>query len=142
VQQVRRDTEKRSTDMAKMVGVWIFVHPRKVNDSATVTVGGTVIMTQQDVRKLGVGLLPISIKVMDDDPGWDDDVQDDNSFFFAAHQVGPNSFTTDLTIPHGKLEDSEPFWESATELYAKVRGNMSGLTTAWAESQRESVSFE
>ena len=128
--------------MAKMVGTWIFVHPRKASDSAKLTVGGTVIMTQQDVRKLGVGLLPISIRVMDSDPGPDDHVQDDNNFFFAAHQVGPNSFTTDMTISNSRLEDSEPFWESATELYAKVRGNMNGLSTNWAESQRESVSFE
>ena len=25
---------------------------------------------------------------------------------FAAHEVGPNSFTTDVTIPHSKLVDS------------------------------------
>jgi hypothetical protein len=92
--------------MAKMVGVWIFVHPRKVTDSAKLTVGGTIIMSQAEVRNLGVGLLPLSIRVRDEDWLFDDNVQNDNSFVFAAHEVGPNSFTTDVTIPHSKLVDS------------------------------------
>ena len=128
--------------MAKMVGVWIFVHPRKVTDNAKLTVGGTVIMSQAEVRKLGVGLLPIAIKVRDDDTFFDDNVQNSNNFFFAAHQVGPNSFTTDVTIPHSKLVDSEPSAESVTELYARVRGASSSVSTDWTDSQTEDVRFE
>ena len=128
--------------MAKMVGVWIFVHPRKVTDNAKLTVGGTVIMSQAEVRKLGVGLLPIAIKVRDDDTFFDDNVQNSNNFFFAAHQVGPNSFTTDVTIPHSKLVDSEPSTESVTELYARVRGASSSVSTDWTDSQTEDVRFE
>ena len=128
--------------MAKMVGVWIFVHPRKVTDSAKLTVGGTIIMSQAEVRKLGVGLLPISIRVRDEDWLFDDNVQNDNSLFFAAHQVGPNSFTTDVTIPHSKLVDSEPSAESVTELYARVRGVSAGVSTDWANSQTEDVRYE
>ncbi len=128
--------------MAKMVGVWIFVHPRKVTDSAKLTVGGTVIMSQAEVRKLGLGLLPISIKIRDEDFLFDDNVQNDNNFFFAAHQVGPNSFTTDVTIPHNKLVDSEPSSESVTELYARVRGATTGVSTDWVDSQTEDVRYE
>jgi hypothetical protein len=128
--------------MAKMVGVWIFVHPRKVTDRAKLTVGGTLIMSQAEVRKLGVGLLPISIRVRDEDWLFDDNVQNDNSLFFAAHQVGPNSFTTDVTIPHSKLVDSEPSAESVTELYARVRGVSAGVSTDWANSQTEDVRYE
>ena len=128
--------------MAKMVGVWIFVHPRKVTDSAKLTVGGTIIMSRAEVRKLGVGLLPISIRVRDEDWLFDDNVQNDNSFFFAAHQVGPNSFTTDVTIPHSKLVDSDPSSESVTELYARVRGVSSCVSTDWADSQTDDVRYE
>ena len=66
-----------------------------------------------------------------------------NNFFFAAHQVGPNSFTTDVTIPHSKLVDSEPsYGECDRVVCPRSREHPSSVSTDWADSQTEDVRYE
>ncbi|MGV0836304.1 hypothetical protein [Mycolicibacterium thermoresistibile] len=128
--------------MAKMVGAWIYVAPRNANQDVNLTVGGTILMTEADVRKVGDGLMNIQIRVMDDDSLSDDLVLTNNSFSFGARSVGPNSFFTGVIVPRAKVEDSEPWYESAAELYARIRAVASGVSTNWANSQTENVRFE
>ena len=127
--------------MAKMVGAWIYVAPRNANQDVNLTVGGTILMTEADVRKVDKGLMSIQIRVMDDDTFGDDLVVTDNSFQFGARHIGPNSFVTGVIVPRAKVEDSEPFYESTAELYARVRAVSSSVSTGWANSQVENVGY-
>lgn len=127
--------------MAKMVGAWIYVAPRNSNQDVNLTVGGTILMTEADVRKVDKGLMGIQIRVMDDDTFNDDLVVTDNSFQFGARNVGPNSFVTGVIVPRSKVEDSEPFYESTAELYARVRAVSNSVSTGWANSQTENVGY-
>jgi hypothetical protein len=129
--------------MAKMVGVWIYVHPRRrLADDVVLTFGATVLMSEAEVRKIGLGLLPVDIQIRDRDfPGFDDRVHI-ATFHCAAQKVGPNHFHTEVTVPHSEVEDSEPWFERTAELYARLRGNSTDLSTNWANSQMEHVRFK
>jgi hypothetical protein len=130
--------------MAKMVGVWIWVAPRDVSDDVNLTVGGTVILTDQDMQHIGEDL-GLKIRIMDEDPGRDDKVGEVKDTFPGPFKVGWNSFTTQVVVPHDDVADSEPFWESTAELYAKVavyRRKVTEIKTDWDNSQTEKVRFE
>lgn len=129
--------------MAKMAGVWMYVHPRgRLKDDVTLTVGGTILMTEAEARKIGLGLLPIEIQIRDRDyPGFDDRVKL-ATFEFAGHHAGANHFHTEVTVPHSEVEDSVPWYERTAELYARVRGNSTDVATNWANSQQEHVRFK
>lgn len=130
--------------MAKMVGVWMFVEPRRPTDDVRLRGAATIIITEADRRKLGDSLMRVSLRVMDDDSFSDDLVQQDDSFQLgpALLNVGPNTFTISAIVPRSRVENSEPFWESSAELYFRVRASGGGVTTNWANSQNEDVRFE
>ena len=130
--------------MAKMVGVWMFVEPRRVGDDVRLRGAGTIIITEADRRKLGNSLMRVSLRVMDDDTFSDDTVFQDDSFQLGPGllNIGPNTFTISAIVPHNKVANSEPFWESSAELYFRVRASGSGVTTNWANSQNEDVAYE
>jgi hypothetical protein len=59
----------------------------------------------------------IQVKVMDQDPGPDNRVHEDNSFSLgpALLNIGPTTFDINTIVPHDDVEDSEPFFESSAE---------------------------
>jgi hypothetical protein len=128
----------------KMVGVWMYVAPRNPSDDANLTGAATIILTEADKRKLGNGLMTVSLRVMDDDTFGDDTVYQDDSFQLgpANLNIGPNTFSISAIVPHSKVEKSEPGWESSAELYFRVRASGGGVTTNWANSQTEDVPYE
>jgi hypothetical protein len=130
--------------MAKMVGVWMYVAPRRPTDPVNLTGAATIILTEADKRKLGDSLMRISLRVMDDDTFSDDTVYTDDSFQLgpANLNIGPNTFGISAIVPRSKVENSEPFWESSAELYFRVRASGGGIKTNWANSQIEDVRFE
>ncbi|RDI57975.1 hypothetical protein [Microvirga subterranea] len=130
--------------MAKMVGVWMYVAPRRPTDDVNLTGAATIILTEADRRKLGDGLMTVSLRVMDDDTFSDDTVYKDDSFQLgpALLNIGPNTFGLNAIVPRSKVANSEPGWESSAELYFRVRASGSGVTTNWANSQTESVPYE
>jgi transposase len=65
--------------------------------------------------------------------------------FAGPFDVGWNSFTTEVIVPHDDVADSEPFWEGTAELYVKVavyRRKTTEIKTDWDNSQTEKVRFE
>jgi len=131
--------------MAKMVGVWIWVAPREVSDDVKLTVGGTVLLTEQDVRQIGDQVVKLRIRIMDDDTFSDDEVADVSDTFAGPFKVGPNSFQTEIIVPHDDVSGSEPGTESTAELYARVRVppvTTVSIKTNWDNSQNENVPFE
>lgn len=130
--------------MAKMVGVWMYVAPRLPTDDVNLTGGATIILTEADKRKLGDGLMNVSIRVMDDDTFGDDTVYKDDTFQLgpALLNIGPSTFGFSAIVPHSKVEESEPVWEGSAELYFRVRASGGGITTNWANSQNEDVPYK
>lgn len=130
--------------MAKMVGVWMYVEPRRPDDDVRLTGAATIIVTEADKHKLGNGFMTVSIRVMDDDTFSDDIVYQNNSFQLgpALLNIGPNTFGISAIVPHNKVENSEPWWEGSAELYFKVRAAGGSVATNWGVSQNEDVPFE
>ncbi|GAA2760830.1 hypothetical protein [Actinopolymorpha rutila] len=130
--------------MAKLVGTWEYVEPRKVEDDVNLVGATTLIMTEADRRKLGDNSMKLQVRVMDDDTFGDDTVYADDSFQVgpALSQVGPNTIGLNAVVKHSKVEDSEPVWEGSAELYFKVRAVGPGVVTNWATSQNEDVPYE
>ena len=62
--------------MAKLVGAWLWVAPRKISDGAELVGGATIIITQADKQQLGNGFMNVHIRVMD----WDRYSPDDLLF--------------------------------------------------------------
>jgi hypothetical protein len=133
--------------MARMVGVWIWVATREVADDVNITVGGTVNLTEQDVRQIGNQALSLRIRIMDDDTISDDEVAAVSDTFAGPFKEGPNSFQTQVIVPHDDVSDSEPGTESWAELYARVRvpattvTGAGSISTKWENSQNENVQF-
>jgi hypothetical protein len=120
--------------MAKMVGAWIDVAPRSPSDNVNMTVGGTILMTQEDIRRLGNSLMRVKIRIMDHDTVTSDDhIHTDTNFSFGPRSVGPNCFHTGFVVPRSEVEASE-FWDSEAEVYALVSAAGGGLTTNEAKS--------
>jgi hypothetical protein len=133
--------------MARMAGVWLWIAaPREVGDDVNLLVGGTIILTQQEVNKIGNQALSLRILIMDDDTFNDNEVDAFSDTFAGPFNVGPNSFQTrNLIVPHDKVSNSEPWNESVAELYAKVRvapATTVSIKTNWAESNNVYVHFE
>jgi hypothetical protein len=130
--------------MAKLVGVWMYIPPRRPSDHVRVQGGATLILTAADKDKLGNGLMKVAIRVMDQDPGPDNTVYQDNSFSLgpALLNIGPNTFGINEIVPHSKVENSEPWYESSAELYLRLRASGGAVTTRWVNSQTENVPFE
>lgn len=129
--------------MAKMVGVWEYVVPRKSGDPVNLHGGATIIITEADKRKLGTSLMTVTIRVYDDDTFSDDLLYTNSSFQLGPGllQVGPNSFTFSALLSHATVANSEGWFDSSAELYFRVRASGGGVTTNWANSQIESVGF-
>ena len=131
--------------MAKMLGVWINVNNpgRSTSQDLNLTVGGTILLTTEDVRKLGnEGLFNVRIRVMDDDTFSDDVVHTDNSFSIGVHDTTPRCFHVGVIVPHQKLNDCEPFYESSAEIYCRVSASAGSVQTNGANSQTEKVAVD
>jgi hypothetical protein len=131
--------------MAKMVGVWMYVVPRRPKESPVhLKGGGTIILTEEDKRKLGDNSMRVKIRVMDDDPGFDDEVFKDSFRTLSHLNIGPNTFDISTFVPLDKVAVSEPSSESWAELYFRVQASDvgSGVKTKWANSQNENVPYE
>jgi len=128
----------------KIVGVWLYVTPRKVTDPANLIGAATIIVTEADKRKLGDSLMKVTIRVYDEDSISDDKLYEDSNFQLgpALLQIGPNTFGLQAIVSRSTLENSEPPWEGSAELYFKVMASGGGVSTKWARSQTESVAFE
>src|ERR671931_1257 len=97
--------------MAKMLGVWMHVNNpgRSSKEDLNLTVGGTIVLTPQDVAKLVPGsLFRVRIKVMDDDTFSDDVVHTDETFERGVYDTTPTAFVVGVIVPATKLRSSEP----------------------------------
>src|SRR5262249_13568725 len=123
----------------------IVAAPREISDDVSLTVGGTIILTQQEVDKIGNQALSLRILIMDDDSFHDNEVDNFSDSFAGPFNAGANSFQTrDFTVSHEKVADSEPGYESVAELYARVRvspATTTSIKTNWAESNDVYVRF-
>jgi hypothetical protein len=118
--------------MAQLLGVWMIVNNpnRTTSQGLNITVGGTILLNDADVKKLPKGgLFNIAIKVMDEDTFSDDTVFTDNSFSVGVFDTAPHCFHTGVIVPHGKLNDCEPFWESWAEIYCRVQAKNGPVQT-------------
>jgi len=130
--------------MAKLVGVWIYEEPRSPSDDVKLQGGATLILSEQERRKIGDNLMKVSIRVMDDDTAFDDELYKDDTFQLgpANLNIGPSTFGFSATVAHSKVANSETSSESWAELYFRVRASGGGVTTKWANSQNEDVKYE
>ena len=130
--------------IAKMLGVWMNINNpnRSTSEDLNLTVGGTILLNEEAVRKLGNGLLRITVKVMDEDTFSDDKLFQDSSFQFAVHDTSPHCFHTGVIVPHKNLNDSEPFYEDFAEVYCRVSAAGGGVQTNAANSQTEDVAID
>jgi hypothetical protein len=126
---------------ARMLGAWINVNNpnRTTNEDLNLTVGGTILLNTEALRLLEGELLKVRIRVMDDDTAADDLVYTDQSFQVGVHDTNPHCFHTGVIVPHQKLNDCEPFWESRAEIYCRVSAKGGNVQTNAANSQNESV---
>src|SRR5439155_26330267 len=99
---------------------------------------------EQERRKIGDNLMKVSIRVMDDDTAFDDELYKDDTFQLgpANLNIGPSTFGFSATVAHSKVANSETSSESWAELYFRVRASGGGVTTKWANSQNEDVKYE
>jgi hypothetical protein len=128
--------------MAKMLGVWMqIMNPnRSAQDDLNLTVGGTIALTRAEVEKLAPGqLMPVRVRVMDEDSFSDDLVHTDNTFSIAVHDTNPQSFVTGVVVPRKALRDSEPSYEHAAEIYCRVSAGTGNIVTNSRNSQTENV---
>lgn len=131
---------------ARMLGVWIYINnpKRSTNEDLNLTVGGTIILNVEALRKLGGKLLTVKIKVMDADAFSDDLLYTDETFQIGVHDTNPICFHTGVIVPHQTLNDSEPFWENTAEVYCRVSASSPGgvVQTNAANSQTEDVAID
>ena len=109
--------------MAKMQSVSMQVNNpgRSSREDLNLTVGGTIVLTSQEVAKLVPGqLFRVKITVMDDDTFSDDVVHTDTTFERGVYDTTPTAFIVGVIVPAAKLRNSEPSYESAAEIYCKV----------------------
>jgi hypothetical protein len=123
--------------MAKMIGAWMYIQnpDRSAQDDLHLHVGAVLALQQPDPK----GLYSVTVKVMDDDPFFDDDVHTDTSFQRNAPEAGTFPFGFGITVPRKKLRDSEPGYEHWTEIYCRVSARLGNKSTNWANSQVEDV---
>jgi hypothetical protein len=131
---------------ARMLGVWIYINNpnRSTSDDLNLTVGGTIILNTEALRKLGEQLLTVRIKVMDADAFDDDLLLTNETFQIGIHNTNPTCFYTGVIVPSQTLNDSEPFWEDTAEIYCRVSASSPGgvVQTNAANSQTEDVAID
>jgi hypothetical protein len=135
-------SDKGMWGMAKMIGVWMNINNpnRSAQDDLNLTVGGTIVLTQAEVRKLVPGqLFNVRIRVMDEDSFSDDLVYSDNSFSIGVSDTNPKLFHTGVIVPRKQLRDSEPGYENEAEVYCRVSAGSGNISTNWRNSQTENV---
>jgi hypothetical protein len=126
--------------MASMTNVRIKLLPRDKADDVHLTVFGTINLTSNDVAAVGDRPVTGQYRIMDRDwPGLDDALQN-GDFQIESFDVGANKFNRSITVPHSTLANSEPWHESAAELYVRVRGKRP--ETDWANSGEVTVPYE
>lgn len=132
--------------MPRMLGVWMNINnpSRTTSQDLNLTVGGTILLSEADVRKLVKGdLFKVDIRVFDDDSiTADDQLKADNSFSVGVHDTNPKCFHVGVIVPHGKLNDCESFWDDWAEVYCRVFAKTSNLQTNAANSQTEKVRID
>jgi hypothetical protein len=130
--------------IARMLGVWINIENpnRSTSEDLNLTVGGTILLNQEALRKLQEHLLTVTVKVMDEDTFSDDLIFTNASFQIGVHDTNPTCFHTGVIVPHQKLNDSEPFWENEAEVYCRVSAAGGGVQTNAANSQTEDVAID
>jgi hypothetical protein len=129
--------------MAKLVGVWIYEEPRSPSDDVKLQGGATLILSEPERRKIGDNFMKVSIRVMDDDTAFDDELYKDDTFQLgpANLNIGPSTFGFSATVARSKVANSETSSESWAELYFRVRASGGGVTTKWANSQNDDVKY-
>lgn len=129
---------------ARMLGVWEYINnpKRSTNEDLNLTVGGTIILNTEALRKLGEQLLTVKIEVKDEDAISDDLLYTDQTFQIGIHDTNPRCFYVGVIVPHQTLNDSEPFWEDFAEIYCRVSASGGGVQTNAANSQTEDVSID
>jgi hypothetical protein len=131
--------------MGKMLGVWINVNNpnRSTSQDLNLTVGGAIMLSEAEVRTLGGGgLFRINIRIMDDDSVSDDLLHTNNSFQINVQGTGPQCFHTGVIVPHGKLNDCEPWYEDFAEVYARVSAKSGNVSTNTVDSSNVSVRID
>lgn len=131
--------------MAQMLGVWINVNnpSRTTSQDLNLTVGGTILLSDADVKKLTKGgLFNVNIKVMDEDTFSDDTVHTDNSFQVGVYDTNPKCFHVGVIVPHQKLNDCEPFYEDWAEIYCRVSAKQGTIQTNAANSKTVDVAID
>jgi hypothetical protein len=131
---------------ARMLGVWEYINNpnRSTNEDLNLTVGGTIILSTEALRKLGEQLLTVKINVMDEDAVSDDLLYTNETFQIAVHDTNPTCFHTGVIVPYQTLNDSEPFYENQAEVYCRVSASSPGgaVQTNAANSQTEDVAID
>jgi len=131
--------------MAKMLGVWINVNNpnRTVSQDLNLTVGGTIMLTEAEVRALGGGgLFTINVRIMDDDSFSDDLVHSDATFQINVQGTAPQCFHTGVIVPHNKLNNCEPWYEDWAEIYARVPAKAGNVQTNSTNSSNANVRID
>jgi hypothetical protein len=131
--------------MGKMLGVWINVNNpnRTTSQDLNLTVGGTILLSEAEVRALGGGgLFTVTVRVMDDDSFSDDLVHSDSTFQINVQGTSPRCFHTGVIVPHGKLNDCEPWYEDWAEIYARVSAKAGNVQTNAANSSNVNVRID
>jgi hypothetical protein len=124
--------------------VWIFINNpgRSTNEDLNLTVGFTTQLNTEALRLLGGKLMTVKIEVMDDDTFSDDKLMTDQSFQIGIHDTDFHCWHTGVIVPHGKLNDCEPFYEDWAEIYCRVSAKGGGVQTNGANSQNENVAID
>jgi hypothetical protein len=128
--------------MAKMLGVWINVNNpnRTTSQDLNLTVGGTILLTEAELRALGGGgLFTVNIRIMDDDSISDDLVHSNATFQINVQSTAPQCFHVGVIVPHNKLNDCEPWYEDWAEIYARVSAKSGNVQTNSSNSSNVSV---
>ncbi|MDT5091095.1 MAG: hypothetical protein QOH60_458 [Mycobacterium sp.] len=132
--------------MAKIIDVSMEID-RTASDDFQLTVGGTLVLTQQDLNKFNRhgGFLHLQTHVMDKDKWFDDHVWDKptTDTLDGPLDVGPTQFVIDpFIVSPSKVADADPWPEENVELYVSVRVSpheVGAVSTGWASSDYQSV---
>jgi hypothetical protein len=111
--------------------VWIFINNpgRSTDEDLNLTVGFTTKLNTEALRLLGEELMTVKIDVMDEDTFSEDKLMTDQSFQIGIHDTDFHCWHTGVIVPHQKLNDCEPFYESQAEIYCRVSAKGGGVQT-------------
>ena len=63
----------------------------------------------------------------------------DISFQINVRDTAPHSFHTGVIVPHGKLNNCEPWYEDWAEIYARVSARLGNVQTNASNSSNVNV---